>query len=95
MPVGAFCAFLGFWRLVRYFTLFLGHAEIGRIPIENAAAIAPDGQPQERLYSLCHMELALLTGVSLSYRKGLELLNRLLRRGAENRIKFRLCALIG
>ena len=28
MPVGAFCAFLGFWRLVRYFTLFLGHAEI-------------------------------------------------------------------
>ena len=26
MPVGAFCAFLGFWRLVRYFTLFLGHA---------------------------------------------------------------------
>ena len=27
MPVGAFCAFLGFWRLVRYFTLFLGHAE--------------------------------------------------------------------
>jgi hypothetical protein len=27
MPVGAFCAFLGFCRLVRYFTLFLGHAE--------------------------------------------------------------------
>ena len=26
MPVGAFCAFLGFCRLVRYFTLFLGHA---------------------------------------------------------------------
>ena len=27
MPAGAFCAFLGFWHLVRYFTLFLGHAE--------------------------------------------------------------------
>ena len=35
------------------------------------------------------MELALLAGVSLSYRKGLGLLNRLLRRGAENEIKFR------
>ena len=35
------------------------------------------------------MELALLAGVSLSYRKGLGLLNRLLRRGAENGIKFR------
>ena len=30
-----------------------------------------------------------MAGVSLSYRKGLELLNRLLRRGAENEIKFR------
>ena len=30
-----------------------------------------------------------MAGVSLSYRKGLELLNRLLRRGAENGIKFR------
>ena len=30
MPVGAFCAFLGFWRLVRYFTLFLGHAQTPR-----------------------------------------------------------------
>ena len=27
MPVGAFCAFLGFCRLVRYFTLFLRHAD--------------------------------------------------------------------
>ena len=35
------------------------------------------------------MELTLLTGASLSYRKGLELLNRLLHRGAENGIKFR------
>ena len=35
------------------------------------------------------MELALLTGASLSYRKGLELLNRLLRRSEENEIKFR------
>ena len=35
------------------------------------------------------MELALLSGVSLSYRKGLKLLNRLLRRGEENGIKFR------
>ena len=26
MPVGAFCAFLGFCRLVRYFILFWGHA---------------------------------------------------------------------
>ena len=30
-----------------------------------------------------------MAGVSLSYRKGLELLNRLLRRGAENGIRFR------
>ena len=30
-----------------------------------------------------------MAGVSLSYRKGLELLNRLLRRGAENGIKLR------
>ena len=51
--------------------------------------IAPDGQPKERLYSLCHMELALLTGASLSYHKGLDLLNRLLRRSAGNEIKFR------
>ena len=28
MPVGAFCAFLGVWCLVRYFTLFLGHATV-------------------------------------------------------------------
>ena len=31
MSVGAFCAFLGFWRLVRYFTLFLGHAYFGNL----------------------------------------------------------------
>ena len=51
--------------------------------------ITLDGQPKERIYSLCHMELALLTGASLSYRKGLKLLNRLLRRGEENGVKFR------
>ena len=27
MPIGAFCAFLGSVRLVRYFTDFLGHVE--------------------------------------------------------------------
>ena len=67
--------------------------------MENAASITPDGKPQERLYSLCHLELALLAGASLSYRKGLELLNRLLRRGAEEGIKFRtyldLCQRLG
>ena len=35
------------------------------------------------------MELELLTGASLSYRKGLELLNRLLRREPDNEVKFR------
>ena len=35
------------------------------------------------------MELALLSGASLSYRKGLKLLNRLLRRGVESGVKFR------
>lgn len=35
------------------------------------------------------MELELLTGASLSYRKGLELLNRLLRREPESEVKFR------
>ena len=28
MPIGAFCAFLSSFRLVRYFALFLGHADI-------------------------------------------------------------------
>ena len=28
MPIGAFCAFLGSVRLVRYFTDFLGHVAI-------------------------------------------------------------------
>lgn len=51
--------------------------------------IAPEGQPKERIYSLCHMELELLTGASLSYRKGLALLNRLLRREPESEVKFR------
>ena len=64
-------------------------AEIGRISVENADAITLDGQPKERIYSLCHMELALMAGSSLSYRKGLNLLNRLLRRGEENSVKFR------
>ena len=27
MPIGAFCAFLGSVRLVRYFTDFLGHVK--------------------------------------------------------------------
>ena len=57
--------------------------------MENAASITPDGKARERLYSLCHLELALLAGASLSYRKGLEPLNRLLRRGAEEGLKLR------
>ena len=30
MPIGAFCAFLGSVRLVRYFTDFLGHVQNGK-----------------------------------------------------------------
>ena len=51
MPIGAFCAFLSSFRLVRYFALFLGHATreadlnrlvklrldtMKRIPVEQA-----------------------------------------------------------
>ena len=35
------------------------------------------------------MELELLTGASLSYRKGLKLLNRILHREPESEVKFR------
>ena len=64
-------------------------AEIGRISVENADAITPALQPKERIYTLNFMELELMSGSAMSYRKGLDLLNRTLRRTAENEIKFR------
>ena len=57
--------------------------------MEDASAILPDGKPKERIGSLCYRELTLLTGVSLSYRRGLKLLNRLLRRSGKREMKFR------
>ena len=48
MPVGAFCAFLGFCRLVRYFTLFLRHANfIGKFALPKPE-ISPEEEQAER-----------------------------------------------
>lgn len=64
-------------------------AEIGRIIVEKGCGIVPKHQPKERIYSLCHRELTLMTGVSMSYHQGLDLLNRLLRRNPDNAMRFR------
>ncbi len=63
--------------------------EIGRILVENGSNLVPEHQPKERIYTLCQRELSLMVGASLSYRKGLELLNRLLHRNPDTTIKFR------
>lgn len=63
--------------------------EIGRIPVENGSNLVPEHQPKERIYTLCQRELSLMVGASLSYHKGLELLNRLLHRNPDTTIKFR------
>jgi len=63
--------------------------EIGRISVENGSNLVPEHQPKERIYTLCHRELSLMAGARLSYHKGLEMLNRLLHRDSDNKIKFR------
>ncbi len=63
--------------------------EIGRIPVENGSNLVPEHQPKDRIYTLCQRELFLMVGASLSYHKGLELLNRLLHRNPDTTIKFR------
>ena len=63
--------------------------EIGRISVEKGSTLVPKHQPKERIYSLGQQELCLLAGTSLSYHKGLALLNRLQHRKAETAIKFR------
>ena len=63
--------------------------EIGRISVENGASLVPKHQPRERIYSLSQQELFLLAGASLSYHKGLALLNRLQHRNSNTAIKFR------
>ncbi len=63
--------------------------EIGRISVENGSNLVPEHQPKERIYTLCQRELSLMVGASLSYHKGLELLNRLLHRNPDTTIKFR------
>ena len=63
--------------------------EIGRITVEKGSTLVPGHQPKERIYSLGQQELSLLAGASLSYRKGLALLNRLQHRNSDTAIKFR------
>ena len=63
--------------------------EIGRILVENGAILVPKHQPRERIYSLSQQELFLLAGASLSYHKGLNLLNRMQHRSSDTTIKFR------
>ena len=63
--------------------------EIGRIFVENGSNLVPKHQPKERIYTLCQRELSLIVGASLSYHKGLELMNRLLHRNPDTAIKFR------
>lgn len=63
--------------------------EIGRISVENGSNLVPEHQPKERIYTLCQREMSLMVGASLSYHKGLDLLNRLLHRNPDTAIKFR------
>ncbi len=63
--------------------------EIGRISVDNGSNLVPEHQPKERIYTLCQKELSLMVGASLSYQKGLVLLNRMLHRNQDNTIKFR------
>ena len=63
--------------------------EIGRISVENGSTLVPKHQPKERIYSLGQQELSLLAGASLSYHKGLALLNRFQHRDLNTAIKFR------
>lgn len=63
--------------------------EIGRFTVENGSDLVPAHQPKERVYTICQKEISLMIGASLSYRKGLDLLNRLLHRSADSAIKFR------
>ena len=64
-------------------------AEIGRISVEIGSILVPEHQPKERIYTLCQRELSLMVGASMSYHKGLDLLNRLLHRNPDTSIKFR------
>lgn len=57
--------------------------------MENGSNLVPKHQPKERIYTLCQMELALMVGTSQSYHKGLKLLNRLLHRDSDSKIRFR------
>ena len=57
--------------------------------MENGSELVPDHQPKERIATLCQQEISMIVGSGMSYRKGLDLLNRLLHRSPDSSIKFR------
>ena len=67
MPVGAFCAFLGFWRLVRYFTLFLGHAKIGTFYAGGCVGFDTLAAQETLEYRAAHPDVRLV--IAVPYRK--------------------------
>ena len=61
--------------------------EIGRIAINGGNAIVPEHQPKERILTEAFREISLKLCTMLSYRQAVEIINRLLHRNQENKIK--------